>query len=70
MAIITLTMTAPKSLITRMEPNVVTMISRVHVWLNVESAGMVTTAIPSPRPPATVSKLVQSLPGLFKARLS
>ena len=45
MATITLTMTAPKSLSTRMESSVVSMISRVHLWLNVESAGMGTTAI-------------------------
>ena len=50
MAIITLTMTAPERLITRMEPNVVTMISRVHLWLNVESAGMGTTTLSLPLP--------------------
>ena len=54
MAIITLTMTVPERLITRMEPNVVTMISRVHLWLNVESAGMEPMLSPSP-----VGKLVQ-----------
>lgn len=39
MAIIMLIMTAPEKVITRMEPNVVTMTSKMHVWLNVESAG-------------------------------
>ena len=48
MAIITLTTTVPESLITRMEPNVVTMISKVHPWLNVEYAGMELYAIPLP----------------------
>jgi len=41
-------------LITRMEPNVVTMISRVHPWLNVEYAGMELMPPPSPE-----EKLVQ-----------
>ena len=45
MAIITIPMTAPKSLITWMESSVVSMISRVHLWLNLESACMGTTAI-------------------------
>ena len=40
MAIIMLIMTAPEKVITRMEPNVVTTTSKMHVWLNVESAGM------------------------------
>jgi len=48
MAIITLAMTVPESLITRMEPNVVTMTSRVRLWLNVESAGMELMISPSP----------------------
>ena len=39
MAIIMLIMTAPEKVITRMEPNVVTTTSKMHVWLNVESAG-------------------------------
>ena len=54
MAIITLTMTVPESLIIRMELNVVTMISRVHPWLNVESAGMELMPPPSP-----IVKIVQ-----------
>ena len=39
MAIIMLIMTAPEKVITRMEPNVVTTTSKMHVWLNAESAG-------------------------------
>ena len=34
------TMTVPERVITWMEPNDVTMISRVHLWVNVESAGV------------------------------